>query len=87
MRMAFSGINNKTDMVYGFTPDPTIGIRPNGPFDTPADWLSSVVMQMAQAYRDQGTAISDRAFYELVGAPGASSYGLNASNFSDDPNK
>ncbi len=87
MRTAFARINNKTDMVFGFTPDPTIGVRPNGPFDTPADWLSSVVMQMAQAYRDQGTAISDRAFYDMIGAPGASSYGLASSNFSDDPNK
>jgi len=87
MRTAFARITNKTDMVFGFTPDPTIGIRPNGPFDTPADWLSSVVMQMAQSYRDQGTAISDRAFYDMLGAPGASSYGLASSNFSDDPNK
>ena len=87
MRQAFANINSKTDMVFGFTPDPTIGIRPNGPFDIPQDWVSSVVMQMAQSYRDQGTAISDRAFYDMIGAPGATTYGLSSSDFSDDPNK
>jgi len=75
-------MQSKNDAVLGFLPDPAIGVRPGGPFDTPRDWISSIIMQMGAQYRAQGQNISDRQLFILLGRPGSSG-GIGALNDGD----
>lgn len=81
-----AAVTDRTSTIAGFTPDPTYGYRAGGPFDTRADWVASIVKQMAKAYREQGEDITDRELYKALGSPlsGSRRHGLNASFFDDD---
>lgn len=84
---ALANVQSLQDEVLGFTPNPNYTVRPGGPFDTPLDYVASIVLQMGEAYRAQGQQITDREIYIALGRPAGGQYGYGLTDDTFDNTK
>jgi len=80
-------VQSLQDQVLGFSPNPSYTVRPGGPFDTPLDYVASIVLQMGEAYRMQGQQITDREVYIALGRPSGGQYGYGLTDDTFDNTK